>query len=275
MAQVPGNAKQTEHPITVQVFIVSDATGTGSERVTRTGLVQFRQLFTPVYRRYPFVKTTRQLAEILDKAQEQGAMVIYNITDAEKRRWLAREKERRGILIIDMLEVLLQRVGDYFHGKPELSSRLLPQALGEKSLQLAKAIDFTMLHDDGQHIDTIGQADVILLGVSRSSKTPISFYLSCHYSLKVANVPLILGVEPPEKIFRLKRPRMVGLTINAGNLASVRRSRFVREQPHGYADRSRILEELAFAEEIYDRIKDIMIIDVTDKPVEEICNLIA
>lgn len=268
------SAKPAGHPATVYVYIVSDATGTGSERVARTGLVQFRKIFSPVYLRHPFVKTTRELAGILDKAQEQRAIVIYNITDGENRRWLARERENRDILIIDMLECILQRVGDYFHCKPELSSRLLPQALGDKSLQLAKAINFTMLHDDGQHIDTIGQADVILLGVSRSSKTPISFYLSCHYSLKVANVPLILGMDPPEKIFRLKRPRMVGLMVNPGKLASVRRSRFAQEKPAGYADHTKIMEELAFAEDVYDRIKDILVIDVTDKPVEEICNII-
>lgn len=258
----------------IAVHIVSDATGTGSERVARTGLVQFRGQFTPMYHRHPFVKGTKQLAAILDQAERQGGMVIYNITDAEKRRWLMRERQHRGILIIDMLECILQRVGDYFHAQPELSSRLLPRALGEKSLKMAQAIDFTVQHDDGQNVDTLGQADVILLGVSRSSKTPISFYLSCHYSLKVANVPLILGVEPPGKIFRLKRPRMVGLLVSPAKLSFIRQARFKKDQPPGYAEVDNISQELAFAREVYERIKGILVIDTSDKPVEEICNLI-
>lgn len=267
-------SKAKPTPFTVQVHIISDATGTGSERVARTGLVQFRQSFTPHYIRHPFVRSTRQMAAILDQAEADQGMVIYNMTDGKRRQWLEDQKLKRRILIVDMLETLLDRVSLYYRAKPELSDRHLPQALGERGLKIARAVDFTMAHDDGQNLDTMGQAEVILLGVSRVSKTPTSFYLACHHGLKVANLPLIMGQEPPAKIFRLKKPRMVGLTINPGKLRRVRLARFARQAPPDYAELGRIMQELAFAEEIFERIAGITVIDVTERPVEEVCNLI-
>jgi len=274
MPRAPDKKRPAAEPATIYVHMVSDATGTGSERVARAGLVQFHKDLYPIFVKHPFIKTTQQLSRILDKAEAQGGMVFYIMTDRAKRAWLSRQKAKRGILIIDMLEPLLREVGRYYKSKPELSSSLLPRALGERSLQLAQAINFTMRHDDGRGLDTIGQADIILLGVSRSSKTPTSFYLSCHYALKVANVPLSIEVPPPEKIFRLKRPRMVGLSIHPAKLARVRRARFHDGAARDYADARYIMRELAYAEEIFERIKDIEVIDVTERPIEEICNLI-
>ena len=120
----------------------------------------------------------------------------------------------------------------------------LLRTVGEESIRVAEAIDFTLKHDDGQGIDDIGRADLILLGVSRTSKTPTSLYLSCNYSLKVANVPIVPEIPLPKKIFTLKR-RKIGFTIAPEWLASIRMKRLKYAGPMDYTDLKRIRNELA------------------------------
>jgi regulator of PEP synthase PpsR (kinase-PPPase family) len=147
----------------------------------------------------------------------------------------------------------------------------LLQGLGEESVRLAEAIDFTLRHDDGHGVKDLGKADVIVLGVSRTSKTPTSLYLSCNFGLKVANVPIIPHVEPPKKVFTLKR-RKVGLTIAAERLAFIRERRLKYAGSMDYTDLARIREELAFCRGIFGRIDGLQMIDVTHSSIEEIAN---
>lgn len=262
-------------PMRVAVHVVSDATGTGVERMARAALVQFRGSLAPVFTRHSFIKGVRELEQILDLAEAQHAVVIYTINDQKLRSWLDEQQYVRDVELIDMLGPLLRRIGRRYRVRPHLDASLLPRALGDKALKLSQCIDFTLAHDDGKGLDTLGQADVILLGVSRTSKTPTSVYLSIHHCLKVANIPLVKGVEPPAKIFKLKRPRKVGLVISASKLAQVRRRRFKENVLEGYYDVGSIAEELAFAETVFAQIPGIQVIDVTDHTVEEVANLIA
>jgi regulator of PEP synthase PpsR (kinase-PPPase family) len=163
---------------------------------------------------------------------------------------------------------------DLFHVKPELNRRLLHRVLGDASMRLAESIDFTLRHDDGLGEETIGNADIIILGVSRTSKTPTSLFISCNHNQKVANVPIILGVKPPSKLFTLQRPHIIGLTIAPDKLALIRRGRFKDTVLAGYSDLPTITAELAYAQEIFARIKNIRVIDVTDRPIEEVASLI-
>jgi len=262
------------HARNVYIHIISDATGTAAERMARAALVQFYKEFHSIFIRHPFVKTGAQIKAILDEAEAKNGVVIYTMNDRGLRRRLAQEEAKRDLVMIDMLGPLFDKIRGRFKSEPLLSSGLLPNALGEKSLRLAEAIDFTMRHDDGRRLESIGLADVILLGVSRTSKTPTSLYLSCHYGLKAANVPIVLGLEPPAKLFKLKRPKMVGLAISPAKLASIRQGRFQRGLAGEYSDLRNITEELGFCEEVFDRLRDIQVIDVTDRPIEEVANLI-
>ena len=258
----------------VFIHVISDATGTAAERMARAALVQFHHQFSAIFVRHPFVKTTRQLSDILAHAREQDGVVIYTINDRELRGWLDQRTADSDAVVIDMLGPLFERISRRYGSRPLLDSTLLGHALGEQSLKLAESIEFTLRHDDGKGLDTLGQADVILVGVSRTSKTPTSLYLSCHHNLKVANVPLILNQDPPAKLLRLKRPRMVGLTIEPAKLAAIRRGRYGQRTVPGYSDPRAINTELAYAEEIFARIKGIKVIDVTDRPIEEVASLI-
>lgn len=258
----------------VYIHLISDATGTAAERMARAALVQFHLHFNAIFIRHPFVKKTVQLDNILTQAQAQNGVVIYTMNDRGLRDYLARQQKQRDLVIIDMLGPLFTQIGERYKSQPLLSSGLLPNALGEKSLRLAQAIDFTMRHDDGQSLDTLGQSDIILIGVSRTSKTPTSFYLSCHFGLKVANVPVMPEVDPPAKLFTLKRPRKVGLSIDPQTLTAIRQGRFHAGMVDAYSDARAVAAELAYCEEIFERIEGLEVIDVTNRPIEEVANLI-
>ena len=253
----------------VYVFIVSDATGITAERVISAVLLQFKQL-KPVFKRFPYITTKGQVQDILARAQERQGIVIYSLVSPDLRKWLSREKKDRFIYSIDLLGPLLKQMGNLLNMIPVCRPGLL-QGLGEESIRLAEAIDFTLKHDDGHGVGDLGKADVIVLGVSRTSKTPTSLYLSCNHALKVANIPIIPNVEPPKKIFVLKR-RKVGLTISPERLAFIREKRLKYAGSVDYTDLASIRQELAFCQGIFTRINGLRVIDVTHSSIEEIAN---
>ena len=258
----------------VYLHLISDATGTAVERMARAAMAQFYKSFTCIFVSHPFVKQVATLAKILDEAQAQEGMVLYTINDRHLRKWLDEQRRQRDLPMIDMLGQLFDQAEKRYHAQPLLDSALLRRALGEASLRLAEAVDFTLRHDDGAGLSTMGLSDVILVGVSRTSKTPTSIYLSCNYSLKVANVPLMLGIDPPDKLFSLRRPRLVGLTIDPDKLAHIRRSRYGRKALEGYNDPGTIFSELAYSEDVFERLTGIQVINVTNRPIEEVANMI-
>jgi hypothetical protein len=132
------------------------------------------------------------------------------------------------------------------------------------------AMDFTVRHDDGRNVQDLSAAEVVLVGVSRTSKTPLSFYLA-YRGWRVANVPIVLGIAPPEKLFSLPRRRVVCLIINPARLSDLRKARVshMKTTPLGYADLEHIRKELTYAYEIFERRPDWPLVDVTTKPIEE------
>ena len=259
---------------TIHIHVVSDATGIGSERLARAALVQFRDRLAPVFHRHPFVKSTRELEKILDEVEAHQGVVLYTINDKTLRQWFDDAQYDRAVEFIDMLGPLLKRIGRKYQTRPLLDSSLLAEALGAKELQLAQAIDFTLAHDDGKNLESMEEADIVILGVSRTSKTPTSIYLSSHYCLRVANIPLIQNIGPSPEIFKLKKPFIVGLTISPEKLARVRRERLKADAMNNYYDIKSINRELLWARQIFKRIRGILVIDVTDRTVEEVSNRI-
>jgi regulator of PEP synthase PpsR (kinase-PPPase family) len=255
----------------LHVFIVSDGTGLTAERVISAVLVQFKRI-KPIFKRFPFIKTSEQIERILAKAENLEAIVIYSLVAKDLRSWMNVQKRNKDVHAIDLLGPLLNRVSRHLDMIPDLVPGLLPE-FREESIRLAESIDFTLRHDDGQSVETLGRADLIIVGVSRTSKTPTSLYLSCNHSLKVANVPIISGIEPPRKIFTLKR-RKVGLTIAAERLAFIRERRLKYAESSDYTDARHIRNELEYSHRIFERIEGLQVIDVTDRSIEEIANKI-
>ncbi len=257
---------------TIHIHIISDATGIGNERLARATLVQFRNSLKPIFHRHPFVTSEQELAVILDKVEANQGVLLYTMNDRALRQYLDDAQYDRAVEFIDMLGPIMKTIGRKYKARPLLDSSLLAEALGAKELQLAQAIDFTLAHDDGKGVETVDAAEVLILGVSRTSKTPTSIYLSSHYCLKVANIPLIDKFDPPEEIFSLKKPYIIGLKISPQKLAHIRKNRFKAGTVENYYDIENINKELLWAEKIYKRIENILVIDVTNRTVEEVSN---
>ncbi len=257
----------------VKLYVLSDATGTTAERVTRAALVQFTKNVHAQVVRHAHLKTPAQLRRVLEEVRQEPGLVIYSLVDRRLRAALEREHGKNSLEMYDLLGPLLERMARLFRASPSLHPGLMHLA-GQESMRVAAAIDFTLRHDDGAGLEDLGRADLIVLGVSRTSKTPTSLYLSCNHGLKVANVPIVRGMDPPAKIFTLKRPRKVGLVISPEVLATIRRSRYHGRVVPGYTDARDVARELAYSHEIYDLLKGIKIVDVTHLPIEEVAGRI-
>jgi regulator of PEP synthase PpsR (kinase-PPPase family) len=255
----------------VQVFIVSDATGLTAEMVISAVLVQFKEI-EPVFKKFPYIKTKEQIKAILDQAEAIQGIVVYSLVSQDLRLWIRKEKRKLNLFAVDILGPHLERIGKMWNLNPTFSPGIL-RRVSEESIRLAESIDFTLRHDDGQGIDTLQDADIVLFGVSRTSKTPTSLYLSCNYTLKVANVPIIEGIKPPDKVFTMHMQR-IGLTIAAERLAFIREKRMKYAGTRDYLDITHIQNELGYSQRIFHQIKGIQIIDVTHSSIEEVANKI-
>jgi regulator of PEP synthase PpsR (kinase-PPPase family) len=255
----------------VHVFIVSDATGITAEMVISAVLVQFKEI-EPVFKRFPYIKTKEQIKAILSQAEAVQGIVIYSLISQELRAWVRREKRKIDIYTIDILGPLLERLEKIWNLNPILNPGLF-RGIGEESFRLAESIDFTLRHDDGQGVETMDKADLVILGVSRTSKTPTSLYLSCNNNLKVANLPIILDIKPPDKVFTLKT-QTVGFIISPERLAFIRQKRLKYAESIDYTDITQIRKELEYSHQIFNRIKGLQLIDVTNSSIEELANKI-
>jgi regulator of PEP synthase PpsR (kinase-PPPase family) len=234
-------------------------------------LVQFKEI-EPVFKRFPYIKTKEQIKAILSQAEAVQGIVIYSLISQELRAWVRREKRKIDIYTIDILGPLLERLGKIWNLNPILNPGLF-RGIGEESFRLAESIDFTLRHDDGQGVETMDKADLVILGVSRTSKTPTSLYLSCNNNLKVANLPIILDIKPPDKVFTLKT-QTVGFIISSERLAFIRQKRLKYAESIDYTDITQIKKELEYSHQIFNRIKGLQLIDVTNSSIEEIANKI-
>ncbi|MDP2755742.1 MAG: pyruvate, water dikinase regulatory protein [Nitrospirota bacterium] len=253
----------------VHVFIISDATGMTAEMVISAVLVQFKEI-KPIFKRFPYIKTKEQIKEILTQAEAVQGIVIYSLVLQELRTWIRKENRKMNVYTIDLLGPFLERIGRLWNLVPTLRPGLLRE-IGEESIRLAESIDFTLKHDDGQGIDTLEKADLIILGVSRTSKTPTSLYLSCNNGLKVANVPIIDGIKLPNKIFSVKTQK-VGFTIAPERLAFIRQKRLKYAGSTDYTDITHVKKELEYSHRIFNQIKGLQVIDITNSSIEETAN---
>jgi len=189
-----------------------------------------------------------------------------------KELWdlIQREGKKQGLILFDLLGPLISKLNSIFNLMPVLKPGLLKHR-HEEYLRLAEAIHYTLKHDDGLGIETIHEADLVILGVSRTLKTPTSIYLSCTNGLKVANIPIILNVDIPKKIHRMNI-RKVGFTINPERLCSIRKKR-TKNLPN-YANLKSIHRELEYSYQIFRHIYGIQVIDVTNLSIEEIASKI-
>jgi regulator of PEP synthase PpsR (kinase-PPPase family) len=254
-------------PLTV--FIISDSSGETAEAVTKAVLVQFPADSTSLYR-LPQIRSTIQLQKIISDLSSTGGLIAYTLVLPEYRETLEIEANKYKIPTVDILGPLISRLTTLTATAP-LSQPGRLHLLDESYFRRVEAIDFAIRFDDGKNPDGIWQSDIVLTGVSRTSKTPNCMYLAQHYGLKAANVPLVYGVEPPPQLFEMPADKVIGLNIDPYILAEIRTNRALTlgiSKANEYADPDRIKEEVSQARAVFRKI-DCHVIDVSSKAIEE------
>lgn len=250
------------------IFAVSDATGTTAERVLRAALSQFDASQTTVTR-FGDVRSAEKIGEVVHEAGMKEGFIVHTIVSEELRRMILKEGREHNVTTIDLMGPLLARLAELLSTPPRSEPGLF-DPFDPSYLQRIEAIDFTVHHDDGQNYYDLDQAEIVLVGVSRTSKTPLSFYLG-YRGWKVANVPIVLEVEPPKELFELPKGRVVGLMVNSERLSELRKVRAERmgTVSQGYADLDHIHQEMDYAFRLFERRRDWPLVDVTTKSIEE------
>ena len=253
------------------IYLLSDATGETAEKMVLAALTQFRD--KPIrLTRVNNVRTKNQVYEALDEALGHNALVVYTIVNRDLAQLVHDECDGLGLINIDLLTPLLMKVAHCLGRSPKETPGLL-HGVDEAYFRRIEAIEFTVKHDDGQEPRNLYQADIVLVGISRTSKTPLSIYLA-HRGWKVANVPLVEGIDPPSQLFEVDPKRIAALVIDPQRLVEVRATRLRnlgQDTRAAYADYEEIEEELKHAKKFFRR-HPWVVIDVSGKAVEETAN---
>ena len=260
--------QKKQHPI---VYIVSDSIGDTAELVTRAATSQFNSGNAEI-RRFPFVNNADEIVDIVQQAAKEKSLIIFTLVMPSLKEILLHEADKHNVIVVDILgpalDALKQLTGKEPHFEPGLIRRV-----NEEYLKRVEAIEFAVKYDDGKDPRGITKADIIVMGVSRTGKTPLCMYLA-HKGIKTANIPLVPEIEVPEEIFSVPARHIVGLMIQPDYLIHIRQERLVSlglPADAQYAKPERIYKELEYANEVMQKI-GCPIIDVTKKAVEETAN---
>jgi regulator of PEP synthase PpsR (kinase-PPPase family) len=251
------------------IFTVSDGTGETALSIVRAVRVQFENAEIHI-ERFNKIRTRGVLENILERAVEQNATVVATVVDPELRVFLISRALQLGVHVVDVLFPLLETLSKQLGKRPSAIPGLLRQ-LDESYFRRVWAVEYTVRHDDGMAVHDLGEADIVLVGISRTSKTPLSMYLG-HKGYKVANIPLVPGAEVPRELLEVDQNKVIGLVIDPDRLAEIRAARVetLGSAPAGdYADTRKIFEELEWSREIFKRNKRWPVLDVTGKALEE------
>ncbi|MBC8589679.1 pyruvate, water dikinase regulatory protein [Wansuia hejianensis] len=258
----------------LNIYIISDSLGETGALVARAAISQFRTQKYEI-KRFPYIYEIERLKEILDEAVSiENSIVIYTLVDIKLVRYIKEYTTKTKLLAIDLMSPLIDGLSSKLGIEP-ISEPGIIRKLDEAYFKKVEAIEFAVRYDDGKDPRGIKKADIVLIGISRTSKTPLSMYLA-NRNIKVANVPLVMEVEPPQAIFEIPATKIIGLTNSPEKLNEIRTERLKAlglGSTASYADMERILDELDFADKIMKRI-GCPIIDVSNKAIEETTEII-
>jgi [pyruvate, water dikinase]-phosphate phosphotransferase / [pyruvate, water dikinase] kinase len=260
----------TDKPI---VYIMSDSIGDTAEFVVKAVASQFDSGNVEM-RRVPFVEDKSQINAVLTEAAECNAIIAYTLVVPELRRAVEEEALKYNLRTADILGSLMDAFRQVTCKDPHVEPGRV-RRLDQDYFRRVAAVEFAVKHDDGKDPRGLIQADVVLIGISRTSKTPLSMYLA-HQGIMVANLPLVPEVEPPEELFWVSPEKITGLVINPGQLKEIRQERLKAlglDDSSNYVAVERIEEELTYARRVMKKI-GCTIFDVSNKAVEEVANRI-
>jgi regulator of PEP synthase PpsR (kinase-PPPase family) len=251
------------------LHLISDATGETLTTVARAATAQYTKVM-PVEHVYPLVRTQKQLDRVLAEIEESPGIVLYTLLEDDLVGRLEKTCRDLSIPCLSILGPVLALLQSYLG--TETSHRVGAQhTLNAEYFKRIDALNYTMLHDDGQHIDDLEEADVVLVGVSRTSKTPTSIYLA-NRGVKTGNVPLVPGIMVAPQVEQLSRPLVVGLYASPERIVQIRQNRLLglkaQQDDNQYIDRKAVAEEVATSRKLCAK-HNWPSIDVTRRSIEE------
>ncbi|SHJ47066.1 hypothetical protein SAMN02745975_02167 [Geosporobacter subterraneus DSM 17957] len=255
------------------VYVISDSIGETAEQVVKAAVSQFECNDYDI-RRFPYISEAEQIREVFSEAVNENCVIVFTMVVPALRSLMIEMAASNNIPAIDIMTPIIDSIQTIIKSEPKNEPGLI-RKLDEKYFRKVEAIEFAVKYDDGKDPRGLKKADIILIGVSRTSKTPLSMYLA-HKNIKVANVPLVPEVPVPEELFEIPSKKIIGLTTNPIKLNEIRQERLKAlglSNEASYANMDRILEELEYADGLMKRLR-CPVIDVSTKAVEESANII-
>ncbi|MCJ8275530.1 MAG: kinase/pyrophosphorylase [Bdellovibrionales bacterium] len=252
------------------IYIVSDGTGETAAIMIRAAVVQYANVDFHILRNKN-VRCEAHVDSVVNEAFKRGALIVHTVVTPTLRTYLEEKAAEKNLLQIDLLGPDLKTLYEFlnFENKNREAGKL--RSVDERYFRRVEAIEFSVKHDDGKVPAALDQADIVLVGISRTSKTPLSLFLG-YKGWRVANVPLVKGTPLPDQIFEIDQRKIVGLTIDPSNLQKIRKNRLEKfgQDPGGeYASLDNIYDEIEYAKQIFQKHKRWPVFNVTDRALEE------
>lgn len=255
------------------VYVCSDSIGDTADAVARATIRQFVAQDVKI-KRYAYIKYEDEIQKIVEEAGQNQAFIVYTLVQPDLREMMKEEAIQQGVRAVDIMGPMMQAFIETFNDSPTRKPGLL-HALDEDYYRRVEAVEFSVKCDDGKDTRNMLNAHIVIIGVSRTSKTPLSIYLA-HKGYKVANLPLVPEVKLPAELFQIPSHKIIGLTIDADKILKIRTARLKSVGlPPGakYASLERISEELEYGHALMKQL-GCAIIDVTDKAIEETAGMV-
>src|SRR5437867_6016756 len=252
-----------------KIFVVSDATGATAEHVLQAALAQFDAEDVAIERR-PQIRTLELIRQVVEEAQRAGGMLVHTLASTDLRREMYLHATERQVHSVDLLGNVLSDLSAFLGLTPGGVPGDLHR-FDENYYRRMDALTFVVKHDDGMGLDDLDRAEIVLVGVSRTSKTPLSIYLAVR-GYFVANVPIIYNVEGPAELFKINQRKVVALRMDPFRLRHIREQRlrsFREDARQAYIDAHAVQREVAYSDEVFKRASW-PVVDMTLKSLEEV-----
>jgi regulator of PEP synthase PpsR (kinase-PPPase family) len=255
---------------TYSVFVVSDATGKTASGIVRSILVQFKEMVDHFFiTHYSFVREKGKIDKIVERAKEQEALIIHTFAEDELREYFNYQLQAGNVRFIDVFQNIIPAFTEFIGISPAHHTGQ-QYKLNEEYFKKIEAMEFTIAHDDGQNLFDIQNADIIIIGPSRTSKTPLSIYMA-NEGYRVANIPLVYGIPIPRELKEVNPKKVIALMIQFDIMQEIRKQRvnYLGRHASDYASPEYIFRELEYCRDLYKQNRQWRVIDVSKKAIEE------